>query len=191
MTLTNAPTNALATLQTPCETPMQTTPQTQQTPHQTTYTQTPYNPQGVCKPLTRAFYPPANTAALALRSRSQALDRPDHQTIAKQDCRSPARQTQRGTDRIGSRKPPRQPDSNANSENSARPLNTRTDSQNQGHAELTGYGKGSKMEGRNSPHQRQACVDIQPRVFSNIGARPSPGRAERVSQRVFLLARCL
>ena len=79
MTLTNTPTNALATLQTPCETPMQTPLQTQQTPQQTTYTQTPYNPQGVCAPLTRAFYPPANPAALALRSRSQALDRPNRE----------------------------------------------------------------------------------------------------------------
>jgi hypothetical protein len=75
MRLTNAPTNALRTLQTPRQTVRQTTTQTIQTTHQTPYTHTPYNPQSVCAPLARAFYPPANTAALALRSRSQALDR--------------------------------------------------------------------------------------------------------------------
>ena len=91
MTLTNAPTNATGSLQTPRQTTMQTHIQTQQTPQQTPYTQTPYNPRGVCMRLARAFYPPANTAALALRSRSQAPDRSDLQATAEQDDRSPTR----------------------------------------------------------------------------------------------------
>jgi hypothetical protein len=84
MTLTNTPTNAPRPLQTPCKTPMQTPLQTQQTTPQTPYTHTPHTPQGVCAPLTRAFCPPANTAALALRSRSQAPDRTPSMTNPRQ-----------------------------------------------------------------------------------------------------------
>jgi len=46
--------------------------------------------------LARAFYPPANPAALALRTCSQALDRPDHQAIANQTTSTAGRVFARG-----------------------------------------------------------------------------------------------
>jgi hypothetical protein len=151
MTLTNTPTNAPRALQTPHHTTTQTRIQTQQTPQQTPCTHTPYNPQGVCMRLARAFYPPANPAALALRTCSQAPDRPDHQAIAEQDDRSQAPQIFGKGKLQRSRYPLIIPSS------------------------------GRYSQARKGPQSKSRCVDIQHHAFRSIACGWQPGFAERVT----------
>jgi len=93
VTPSNTPSNRLDNLRTPLRTAIRTGIRScSNTPSNTLRTYSPH-PPGSSKGLTRAFYPPANPAALALRSGSQAHDGPDNQTtVDKQHDRSPARQ---------------------------------------------------------------------------------------------------
>jgi hypothetical protein len=91
VTPSNTPSNCLDGLRTPIRTPIRTGIRScSNTPANTLRTYPPHPPGG-SKRLARAFHPPANTAALALRSCSQALDKPDCQITAEQPVRSPVR----------------------------------------------------------------------------------------------------